>query len=203
MPSTVKLLGLVLLLAGSARSAESQDSPDPLAPVGIRLPTIEPRGNASPPDHFEPGPQGPFERSRTGNVPADFESPVGLPSRQPALGSPPSDVGEKPAANNASGPQSLRENAAAAEQPAPVAAIPLPLAPPGQSVRGGNPGKSGALPGLPSLAGVGSSLALVLGLFFIVAWLMRRTTPGNCPLLPGEVVEILGRAPLTARSKST
>jgi flagellar biogenesis protein FliO len=137
MPSIVKLLGLVLLLAGSARSAESQDSP----------------------------------------------------------------IWEKPAANNASMPQSQGERAAAGEQPAPVSAASLPLAPPGRSVRGGNPGKAGARPGLPSLVSVGSSLALVLGLFFIVAWLMRRTTPGNYPILPGEVVEILGRAPLTARQQ--
>ena len=62
-------------------------------------------------------------------------------------------------------------------------------------------GKTRAHLGLPSLASVGSSLALVLGLFLIVAWLMRRTTPGSCPVLPSEVVEVLGRAPLTGRQQ--
>ena len=42
---------------------------------------------------------------------------------------------------------------------------------------------------------------MVLGLFFIVAWSMRRTTPGSCSILPAEVVEVLGRAPLTSRQQ--
>jgi flagellar biogenesis protein FliO len=43
------------------------------------------------------------------------------------------------------------------------------------------------------------SLALVLCLFFAVAWIMRRGTPHSQAVLPGEVVELLGRAPLPGR----
>jgi flagellar biogenesis protein FliO len=43
------------------------------------------------------------------------------------------------------------------------------------------------------------SLAVVLGLFFLVAWLLRRAMPKGSRLLPGDVVEVLGRAPLTGR----
>jgi flagellar biogenesis protein FliO len=48
---------------------------------------------------------------------------------------------------------------------------------------------------------IGSSLAVVLGLFFLFAWTMRRGSPGGSAVLPGEVVEVLGRAPLTHRQQ--
>ena len=53
--------------------------------------------------------------------------------------------------------------------------------------------------GLPSLVTMGSSLALVIGLFLIVAFLMRRAKPSANAVLPDEVVEVLGRAPLANR----
>ena len=59
-----------------------------------------------------------------------------------------------------------------------------------------------AKPGsLGSLATVGASLVLVLGLFLIVARLLRRATPGGSAVLPKEVFEILGRAPLASRQQ--
>lgn len=55
--------------------------------------------------------------------------------------------------------------------------------------------------GLSSLVTIVGSLALVIGLFLIVAFLMRRATPtANLPL-PDEVVEVLGRAPLANRQQ--
>lgn len=53
--------------------------------------------------------------------------------------------------------------------------------------------------GLPSLLTIGSSLALVIGVFLIVAFLMRRAAPRSSMALPNEVVEVLGRAPLAER----
>ena len=43
------------------------------------------------------------------------------------------------------------------------------------------------------------SLAVVLGLFFAVAWAMRRGMPAGPALLPREAVEVLGRTPLAGR----
>ena len=43
------------------------------------------------------------------------------------------------------------------------------------------------------------SLAVVLCLFLGVTWLLRRGAPAAATVLPGEVVEILGRAPLPGR----
>ena len=54
---------------------------------------------------------------------------------------------------------------------------------------------------LPSLTTVAGSLAAVLGIFFLVAWGMRRATPAGSTLLPGEVLEVLGRAPLAQRQQ--
>ncbi|HEX5444161.1 MAG TPA: flagellar biosynthetic protein FliO [Pirellulales bacterium] len=48
------------------------------------------------------------------------------------------------------------------------------------------------------LTGV-ASLAVVLGLFFVVAWALRRGMPRGAMLLPADVVEVLGRAPLSGR----
>jgi flagellar biogenesis protein FliO len=42
---------------------------------------------------------------------------------------------------------------------------------------------------------------VVLGLFFLFAWVMRRGVPGTVAPLPREVVEVLGRAPLAGRQQ--
>jgi flagellar biogenesis protein FliO len=44
-------------------------------------------------------------------------------------------------------------------------------------------------------------LAAVVALFLGLAWVMRRGMPGAQTLLPSEVVESLGRAPLAARQQ--
>jgi flagellar biogenesis protein FliO len=54
---------------------------------------------------------------------------------------------------------------------------------------------------LSAMITAGGSLAIVLGLFFIVAWVMRKAAPRGSLLLPKEVFEILGRAPLGARQQ--
>jgi flagellar protein FliO/FliZ len=48
------------------------------------------------------------------------------------------------------------------------------------------------------LTGV-ASLAVVLGLFFAVAWAMRRGMPAGAPPLPRQAVEVLGRTALAGR----
>ncbi len=73
----------------------------------------------------------------------------------------------------------------------------LPLSPPGRSDRDG----SGGPTGLTSLVTAGGSLALVLGIFFLVAWGMRRARPAGMTALPGEVFEVLGRAPMANRQQ--
>ena len=63
-------------------------------------------------------------------------------------------------------------------------------------------GEPGSRPGaVSSLLTVGSSLAVVLGLFLLVAWMFKRALPGQSGLLPREVVEVLGRTSLGARQQ--
>jgi len=68
------------------------------------------------------------------------------------------------------------------------------LSQPGEGSAGGNNG-------LPSMVTVGGSLSVVLGIFFIFAWALRRGAPQASTLLPGEVLEVLGRAPLGGRQQ--
>jgi flagellar biogenesis protein FliO len=53
---------------------------------------------------------------------------------------------------------------------------------------------------LESFSTAGAGLAIVVGLFLVAMWLMRRGTPKGNGLLPAEAFAMLGRAPLTAQS---
>jgi flagellar biogenesis protein FliO len=53
----------------------------------------------------------------------------------------------------------------------------------------------------PALFSMLGSLAIVLGLFFGLVWLLRRGMPKGTRLLSSEVVEVLGRAPLAGRQQ--
>jgi len=46
-----------------------------------------------------------------------------------------------------------------------------------------------------------TSLTIVLAAFFLLVWIARRSAPRGLAPLPGEVVELLGRAPLAARQQ--
>jgi flagellar biogenesis protein FliO len=53
----------------------------------------------------------------------------------------------------------------------------------------------------PAIISMLGSLAIVLGLFFALVWFMRRGLPKGSRVLPSDVVEVLGRAPLAARQQ--
>ena len=52
-----------------------------------------------------------------------------------------------------------------------------------------------------SVITVGSSLAIVLGLFFALLWLAKRNMPRGMTAISSEVVKVLGRAPLSGRQQ--
>jgi flagellar biogenesis protein FliO len=72
----------------------------------------------------------------------------------------------------------------------------IPLAAPSAAAKGGD-GGNGASAWLSGAA----SLGLVLGLFLLVVWAVRRGMPKNAAVLPREALEILGRAPLVGRQQ--
>ena len=102
---------------------------------------------------------------------------------------------EKPEASTA--PAGSPQDAALS----PITKSDLPrLSPPGRPAE--KERRAGSRTGLlPSFLTIGSSLAVVLGIFFLLAWVMRRATPGTAGLLSSEVVEVLGRSPLTHRQQ--
>ena len=107
----------------------------------------------------------------------------------------------------ADGPQALPHQAGsqADDRPASGLALPPPevdsASTPAAGRRGAGNQKTGGLGGMPSLVTTASSLAVVLGLFFVFAWVIRRAAPRGSMLLPGEVIEVLGRAPLANRQQ--
>lgn len=52
---------------------------------------------------------------------------------------------------------------------------------------------------LPSVATLLGSLAVVLGLFLLLAWVLKLAMPKGATMLPRDAVEVLGRAPLAGR----
>ena len=65
--------------------------------------------------------------------------------------------------------------------------------------RSAQPAARSARGAMPSLLTMFSGLCLVLGLFFLVAWLLRKAAPRPMAPLPKEAAESLGRIPLAAR----
>jgi len=96
-----------------------------------------------------------------------------------------------------------------AAEPLPVASptdagtlrrVPLKLAPREKSATDALERPTTATP-LSAVSSVAGSLAAVLGLFFVVVWCTRRLSPAGASVLPKEVVELLGRAPLNPRQQ--
>jgi flagellar biogenesis protein FliO len=120
---------------------------------------------------------------------ADYQSPLpsgNSPAENRAL--PPADAGKAP------------EGGRAAGMPLKPAGhtTPLRLTPPGRAATqeaGRGAGRAG------SLVTIGGSLALVVGLFLVFAWILRRTAPRGAAPLPAEVVEVLGRTVLAGRQQ--
>jgi flagellar biogenesis protein FliO len=54
---------------------------------------------------------------------------------------------------------------------------------------------------IPALATGAASLAIVVGLFLVVVWAVRRGMPKGAGLLPPEALEVLGRAALVGKQQ--
>jgi flagellar biogenesis protein FliO len=74
----------------------------------------------------------------------------------------------------------------------------LPLAPRRGDARKSAPRASAA----PAIYSALTSLAVVLGLFLAIVWLLRRAQPRAATVLPREVFDVLGRAALGPRRQA-
>ena len=204
MPPQAKLAGLILLLAcpvsvaaqttpsngatpsPSARShgqpetawvtASRQASPTPTSPVSERLTQAITRQNTF--ESSAPVSNSPNASIGGDPLPASRLTPAESSGVASATAPPPADY---PPENS----------------PSPYPAMP----PPGTRASAPGGKSSGQFGGMASLLTTGGSLALVLGLFMLMAWIMRRTVPGAVQALPGDVMEVLGRASLTGRQQ--
>jgi flagellar biogenesis protein FliO len=105
------------------------------------------------------------------------------------------ELAARPRTSIESTAQRLRPAAAAANSPLPLAS-PSSEAGSGKAGAAGrwNPGSAG-----PSLATMLASLAIVLGLFLLVTWMLRKSMPAGGRALPSDVIEVLGRVLLAPR----
>jgi flagellar biogenesis protein FliO len=127
--------------------------------------------------------------------------PIGARPLMPAQPQPPAHFDSQPrAGQRPQTPASLRLTSAEQAGKTQSAKPPLRLAPRSDA---GRPGV--ARPAAPTpttaLGTVVGSLAAVLGLFLVVVWCTRRFAPAAAAVLPKEALELLGRAPLTARQQ--
>ena len=193
MPTLAKILGLVLIVLGPTslgaqayrqpRSADRADAPRWSADGTARRPVSQ----YTAPQYTAPQYTAPA--SRPGEVvPAAYQSPP-LPDRNR-----PQD-----AATERVQPRTAKPDRAAVPLSPPQRGRSVPLEP--SSERSSPGAQNSRADRLPSLLYTGGSIVLVLGLFFIVAWAMRRAAPRGSILLPGEVVELLGQAPLASRQR--
>jgi flagellar biogenesis protein FliO len=56
------------------------------------------------------------------------------------------------------------------------------------------------MPQIESFTTAGAGLAMVVGLFLVCMWLLRKSGPTPTSPLPGEAFVVLGRIPLAARN---
>lgn len=200
MPPSIRVLGPLLTLAlsaglwaGEPKQLSQRDREDPrdsaaMFPRAVRFdgPLESLVGAPGTPDAGSPG------ASHDRVVPAAFAEP--LPS---AEGKADWNRPKEPSSGGAAGRGGPSDSDRLRTPSGGPKVTPLPA--PGQGGQAREATSSAGPGGPQGLLTVVSSLGMVLGLFFIVAWAMRRATPGAGALLPGEVVEVLGRAPLANR----
>jgi flagellar protein FliO/FliZ len=136
----------------------------------------------------------PFARMRTFILIAIALAPLVATAQQPGAFVPPTQ------ARPTQPPIDIRR--LSADEPPRFSPKPsLPLSPRSESSRQ-HITKPAAPTAKGALTTVGGSLAIVLGLFLVIAWCARSFTPAGAQILPKEAVELLGRISLTARQQA-
>lgn len=194
-------LAVTLAASGHAQVYVPEPNDGPMTRIWLDSPRASPRAaetgtawegrDPTPPEEkvssAPPRDPASFPEAAAGGSPVHSDSRVAQASHQPELDDAPVDSG------TANGEPNLLRSADA-----------IPLRRPDvqgdskeeESDTSGSRGTSGGISGFGGWVTVGSSLAVVLGLFFVFAWFIRRTGGGGLSLLPKEAVEVFGRAPL-------
>ena len=93
-----------------------------------------------------------------------------------------------------------QSSASTAPPPLPLSRSNFPVPAAGVEKSNDPPTADGTI-GIDSLITVAGSLGIVLGLFMVTMWCLRRGMPKSARALPAEVVEVLGRAPLAGKQQ--
>ena len=126
-----------------------------------------------------------------GEMRAEYQTPV-------SLGEKPRDEGQLPPAQAPPSAASSQGRATSLPLSPAKREPPLKFAPPERS---SPPPASAPVGGFRSLVTIGCSLVIVLSVFAVFAWLMRRTLPAAAAPLPGDVVQVLGRTIVAHRQQ--
>jgi flagellar protein FliO/FliZ len=180
MPSTARIAGLIFLLLLQGSLLAQTDSPEPkiLSPIGESNQEplwVTPLPNTAP---VSIPPPLPIKDKAVESTSFEEQQPDDRTS--PAAGSNSSAPGNK---------QTIPLHPLNRESH-------MSLSPPNKSNSQDILKKSN---GLPSTATIAGSLAIVLGIFLLFAWMIRRVAPQGLTRLPNEAFEVLGRAPLAGR----
>ena len=211
MPPEVRLAGLILLLVYPAGLAAQTGFSHEIDPFSSDIPARQPDQEwVTTPRPVPPSPAISLSErlGRARTQPDTFvpSAPVNsVPDDPPKDDLPASNATQAESSGIASSTESTAESSTdpldAENLPERLPSAYPALPPPGARNPAPAGESDGRIGGIASLVTVGGSLALVLGLFMIMAWIMRRTVPGAVRALPGEVVEVLGRAPLAGRQQ--
>lgn len=200
--------GLIFLAAGlfaSAATAQSVDLYQSL--LSVHAPATAPQSASTatplavPAGPVDSNPPASNATNPSGVVYADFQGPA-----SPPTGFQPSTEAAESTSRVAAAAAQTNDPGMPIERPR-SDAVPLerqnqndrlPLQPPGRSAADRSAGSLGGMSGITAVA---SSLAIVLGLFFVFVWLMRRSSPNTIAALPGEVIETLGKVTLGYRQQ--
>jgi flagellar biogenesis protein FliO len=201
MPSIARVLGLLFVVAHATALSAQQALPNHAPPGQSRTPPPGYLLPVGPSDGFGPG----LVRGETSRSLQAATSPDGQHNQRALVRRAPEVIRASydapvPSGHHPPGSSEAVQRSGETEPSVPLSPrsgqSPLPLPNPGHSGRT-QPGRGG----LPSVVTVASSLAVVLGIFFLVAWGIRRAAPGTSAVLPTEVFEVLGRAPMAGRQQ--
>ncbi len=189
--------------AASGNAASGNTAPGNVAPVARYNNTPAGHGAAAAP--VQPWPEDPPQRPASNSRDADAGAPPGrlpesvarraLPLRfEPVADHPRAEASQasmiEPAVKSPSDRPVAERHSETPDAPSP--ALPPPSA--------ASPARGEARPHvLPPVSTMLGSLAVVVGLFLALAWVVRVNLPKGPPSLPRDAVEMLGRTLLTGR----
>jgi flagellar protein FliO/FliZ len=151
-----------------------------------------------PSEKLTPAPAAPLDDYDAAPL-AEYKAPAASTASNPMVREPPVASATSRAANSIplTPPISASEDAADRR-------LAPPSAPRSRSADGQRSSAASFLPGglgqFKGLASAGAGLAIVIALFLLFSWTMRRGGPKSSGVLPESAFAVLGRAPLTAQS---